>query len=134
MGAFANLEEARNYFKDDRFVTENGMTIEEMTDDYAVCRFVIEPRHRNAMGAVMGGAIYTLADFAFAIAANMDELNIVSSASNIVFVAQPQGDTLYAEAKPVKEGNTVCHYQISVTDAAGNIVASITTTGVKIKR
>ena len=129
------LKLANERFGKDLYATQTtGIEIVEANVHYAKCKLQVDARHRNAMGAVMGGAIYTLADFAFAIAANMDELNTVSSASNIVFVAQPQGDTLFAEAKPVKEGNTVCHYQISVTDAAGNIVASITTTGVKIKR
>ena len=128
--AFANER-----FGNDVFATQTtGIEIVAADIHYAKCRLQVDGRHRNAMGAVMGGVIYTLADFAFAIAVNMDELDTVSLTSNVAFVGQPKGDTLFAEAKPVKEGNTMCHYQISVTDAAGNIVASITTTGVKIKR
>ena len=128
--AFANER-----FGNDVFATQTtGIEIVAADIHYAKCRLQVDGRHRNAMGAVMGGVIYTLADFAFALAVNMDELDTVSLTSNVAFVGQPKGDTLFAEAKPVKEGNTMCHYQISVTDAAGNIVASITTTGVKIKR
>jgi acyl-CoA thioesterase len=35
-----------------------------------ICEMVIEDLHRNAAGGVMGGAIFTLADYAFAICAN----------------------------------------------------------------
>ena len=55
-----SLEDVRKMFEHDRFATENGMVIEETGDGYAKCSLVLEARHRNAMGAVMGGAPFTL--------------------------------------------------------------------------
>ena len=40
---------------------------------HSVCEMPIEDIHRNAMGNIMGGAIFTLADFALAIAGNVSQ-------------------------------------------------------------
>ena len=127
--AFANER-----FGNDVFATQTtGIEIVAADIHYAKCRLQVDGRHRNAMGAVMGGVIYTLADFAFAIAVNMDELDTVSLTSNVTYIAQPKGDTLFAEATPVKEGARVCHYEINVTDNQENTVAPVNISGFKIK-
>lgn len=64
------LEEVRKIFEGDRFATENGALIEAISDHSATCSLMITDSHRNAMGAVMGGTYFMLADFAFAVAAN----------------------------------------------------------------
>lgn len=51
-------------FEKDRFATFNGAVIDDVGDHYAKCSMTIEENHRNAMGAVMGGVYFTLADFA----------------------------------------------------------------------
>ena len=70
MDGLKSLEEARAYFEKDRFATENGIVIEEVSPASAVCTMEITARHRNAEGGVMGGAIFTLVDLAYAAAAN----------------------------------------------------------------
>ena len=45
-----------------------NVEIEEVDDGYAKCSLEIQPHHLNAANTVMGGAIFTLADFAFAVA------------------------------------------------------------------
>ena len=65
------LTTAREIFSHDIYATETtGIVIEEAEPGHAVCSFSIDKRHLNAHNRVMGGAIFTLADFAFAIAAN----------------------------------------------------------------
>ena len=129
------LKLANERFGKDLYATQTtGIEIVEANVHYAKCKLQVDARHRNAMGVVMGGAIYTLADFAFAIAANMDELDTVSLTSNVAFVSQPKGDTLFAEAKPVKEGGRMCYYEINVTDNQENIVARVNISGLKLKR
>ena len=70
------LDEVRERFSHDRFATVNGAVIEEIAEGYAKCSMQINNDHKNALGAVMGGAIFTLADFAFAVAANWQEQQI----------------------------------------------------------
>lgn len=124
-----SLEEIRALFQKDRFATENGAVIDEIADGYAKCSMEICPVHRNAAGGVMGGAIFTLADFAFAVAANWNRTLHVSQTSQITYLGAAKGSRLTATARMVREGRSTCYYLIEVNDDLGNPVAHVTTSG-----
>ena len=65
VGTFNSLEEARDYMRGDTFAMSCGMHLDELTDEYSVCSMEVTGEHLNVHGTVMGGAIFTLADFAF---------------------------------------------------------------------
>lgn len=67
------LKQIQKVFSNDRFATDNGAVIEQADEGYAKCWLEIQPHHLNAAGTVMGGAIFTLADFAFAVASNWNK-------------------------------------------------------------
>ncbi len=123
------LEQTRAFFANDRFATQAGAVIEEIGDHYAKCSICLEEKHLNGVGAVMGGVHFTLADFAFAVAANRQKVGVVSLSSNITYLQAIHGKKLIAEARSVKEGKTTCYYQIDISDELGNHVAVVTTTG-----
>ena len=123
------MEEVRRIFEGDRFATENGAIIEEIGDHSATCSLVITDLHRNAMGAVMGGTYFMLADFAFAVAANWDKMGCVSLRSDISFLGAAKGKKLTAKAVCVKNGKTTACYRVDVTDDLGNLTATMTATG-----
>ena len=123
------IEKVRKIFENDRFATENGAIIEEIGDHYAKCSLELNSKHKNAMGAVMGGVPFTLADFAFAVASNWQKPGTVSLSSNIAFLGTARGSKLIAEATCVKNGRSTCYYRIDVCDELGNQVAAVTTTG-----
>lgn len=123
------IEKVRKIFENDRYATENGAIIEEIGDHYAKCSLELNSRHKNAMGAVMGGVPFTLADFAFAVASNWQKPGTVSLSSNIAFLGTAKGSKLIAEAACVKDGRSTCYYRIDVCDEMGNQVAAVTTTG-----
>lgn len=123
------LEEVRKIFEADRFATENGATIEEIGDHSAICSLDITESHRNAMGAVMGGTYFMLADFAFAVAANWEKMGCVSLKSDITFLGTAKGKKLIAKAVCVKDGRTTACYRVDVTDELGNLTATVTTIG-----
>lgn len=77
----------------------------------------------------MGGAIFTLADFAFAVAANSEGALCVSLSSQISFVNASKGPVLIAEAKCIENKKRLCFYEILISDNVGNIVAKVSTTG-----
>ena len=129
MEAKRTLQEVRKIFEGDRFATENGAVIEEIGDHSATCSLVIMPSHRNAMGAVMGGTYFMLADFAFAVAANWEKMGCVSLRSDISFLGAAKGNKLIARAVCVKDGRTTAYYRVDVTDELGNLTAAVTTTG-----
>lgn len=123
------LEEVRKIFEGDRFATENGAVIEEIGNHSATCSLVITNSHRNAMGAVMGGTYFMLADFAFAVAANWGKMGCVSLHSDISFLGAAKGERLIARAVCVKDGRKTSCYRVDVTDELGNLTATVTTTG-----
>ena len=91
------IEEVRELFGNDRFATEAcGCRVLEASRGHAVCAFDIAPIHLNAMGNVMGGAIFTLADFALAIACNMGEDPTVAVNNTIEYLNSTKGSTLIA--------------------------------------
>ena len=129
-----NINEVREFFSKDRFATLNGMYIEEIGEGYAKCALKITDNHKNALGALMGGVSYTLADFAFAVAANHKGAGTVSLNTNITYLAQAKGEMLYAEAKCEKDGKATCYYTVDIYDNLGTRVASAVTTGFHIAK
>lgn len=129
-----NINEVRDFFQKDRFATINGMYIEEIGHKYAKCALVITDDHRNALGALMGGVSYTLADFAFAVASNWENSGTVSLNTNITYLAPAKGKMLYAEAICVKDGRTTCYYSIDISDELGTKVANAVTTGFHVSK
>ena len=126
------LDEVRRIFEGDRFATENGAVIEEIGDHSATCSLVLTDSHRNAMGAVMGGTYFMLADFAFAVAANWEKMGCVSLRSDISFLGAAKGQKLIAKAECVKDGRTTSCYHVDVTDDVGNLTATMTATGYRV--
>ena len=127
-----NLEAVRKLFAGDKFATENGAVIEEIGELYAKCSIVLTDSHRNAMGAVMGGVYFMLADFAFAVAANWEKMGCVSLRSDISFLGAAKGEKLIAKAACVKDGRTTACYRVDVADEYGNLTATVTATGYHI--
>ena len=123
------LEEARAFFAGDRFATENGAVIDEIGEHYAICSMEITPHHLNAAGRVMGGAVFLLADFAFAVASNLGHPADVTTTSQITFLRPSQGKLLYAKSQELRRGRTAVYYETSVTDDTGALIARVTASG-----
>jgi acyl-CoA thioesterase len=126
------IEEVRKIFEGDRFATENGAVIDEIGVNSATCSLEITPSHKNAMGAVMGGTYFMLADFAFAVAANWEKLGCVSLRSDISFLSPAKGKRLIAKATCVKDGRATVCYRVDVTDELGTLAATVTVTGYRV--
>ena len=94
----------------------------------AVCSMELVDVHRNAMGNVMGGAIFTLADFALAICCNIGEEPTVSVDSSISFFRSTQGAALTATAVCDKPGRHLGFYTVTVEDDLGKQIAKMTAT------
>ena len=129
-------EKARAVFAADRYATElTGVEISAAGDGEATCRLRVDGRHRNARGVVMGGVLFTLADFCAAVAANMgavDEgvpLPWVSLDSTIHFLAPAVGESLTAHCTALKRGRTTALFQTEIGNLdSGKRVAIAETT------
>ena len=129
LGEESPLQEVRAFFANDRFATEAcGCEVLEAARGHAVCAFDIAPIHRNAQGGVMGGAIFTLADFALAVACNVGENPTVAVSNAIEYFSQPKGSRLIATADVDKSGRSLGFYTVDVADELGTRVARMTAT------
>ena len=127
------LETARERFSGDRFASEAlGAVIDALDENGAVCSVALEERHLNGVGEIMGGAIFTLADFAFAVATNSAEETTVTQTSQITYLGRPKGKRLIAASKKVRSGRSICVYTVDVKDELGSAVALVTVTGYRI--
>ena len=126
------LDEIRAFFANDRYATEcAGAVIDEASPAYVKLHCDLAPRHRNAVGGVMGGVVCTLADFAFAVATNQNGDGTVSVNLNCSFIGAAKGGMLIAETHALKNGRSVAFYAIDVTDELGNAVARVEITGLR---
>ena len=123
------LDEVRALFANDRFATEAcGCRVVEASRGHAVCEFDITDGHRNAQGGVMGGAIFTLADFALAIGCNIGENPTVSVSNTIEYFSAAKGSKLIATCEADKSGRSLGFYTVEVADDLGTPVAKMTAT------
>lgn len=124
----SKLDEIRNRFKEDCFAAETvGIMIDSAEPGKAVCSLNLEPRHMNANHVPMGGAVFTLADFTCAVAANgYEERNTVSQNASITFLAPAKGKRLIAEASCLRSGRTTALLEVDIRDELDTYVAHAT--------
>lgn len=128
-----DIEKVRRFFEGDRYAVEvTGVKIDEVDDCYSKCSLELDKRHYGAHGQVMGGVMFTLADFAFAVATNTSESFTATADSHISYLTSTKGKKLFAECRKVKEGRKLCFYEITITDDLGAKIAVISTTGFHI--
>ena len=132
MSTFGSVEEAREYFKNDRFATGNGMQLDELYEDGCVCSMTIRDDHRNAYDGVMGGVIFTLADFALAITSNNIHQPSVAQQVSVNYLSAPKGKKLIATAKCRKSGRTTSVINVDVQDDTGRDVMQFVGTAFKL--
>jgi acyl-CoA thioesterase len=99
----------------DYFAEMLGMQILEAKDGYAKIQMKTEKKHMNALGFTHGGAIFSLADYAFAHACNYgDNVAVAVQVSINYLKPSVEGDVLVAEATRVSDGKTMGLYQVTV--------------------
>jgi acyl-CoA thioesterase len=84
---------------------------------------VLHPHHWNGVDLAHGGAIFTLADFAFAAASNSHGTIAVAINVSISFLKAASTGTLWADAREVSLNPKLGSYTVDVKDDAGQLVA-----------
>ena len=88
--------------------------------------------HRNALGGVMGGAIFTLADFTQAVLSNNIHRPTVAMDVNINFLSGSKGSKLISRTECVKSGKTTSVFNTRITDDTGRDIAYVVGTAYKL--
>jgi acyl-CoA thioesterase len=135
-----DLDKIRLHYQDDRFATENGMVIDSVTEDCVVCSMELNESHKNAVGGVQGGAIFTLADLAFAVHCNLarvcgEDVGVtVGQSSSITFLKSTRGSRLTAKSTCLSKGRNICVYRICIEDDLGIPIAEMLANGFTIAK
>lgn len=113
----------------DRFAAGAGIELLETRPGYAKARMEITPAHLNGGGVCQGGAIFTLADLAFAAASNSHGGLTLGINATVNFFKSERAGFLYAEAREVYDHRRLSNCEVRVTNENGDLVATYTGTG-----
>lgn len=114
----------RKISENDRFANMVGLKIGEVKPGYARVTFTVEDKHLNSLNITQGGAVFTLADTAFALASNSHGKTAVALNMSINFVkATTTGAVLTAIAQEDKITRSTGLYRIEVRDQSGELVS-----------
>ena len=123
-------EEIDEFFRNDTFAyQQSDCRIVEAWKGHGVAEMSLNPdKHFNAAGHVMGGAVFTLADYAFAAASMCGAASSVSLVSTIEFIKATKGSKLIATCDVDRSARKVGFYTIEVTDDLGEQIAKVVAT------
>lgn len=115
--------DVERFFRRDRFAGLAGARLTEVRPGFARARMRVGPAHMNGVDVAQGGAVFTLADLAFAAASNSHGTVAVAVNSSISFVKAAGPGWLAAEAREVSLSPRFSSVTVHVRDAAGGLVA-----------
>ena len=94
----------------------------------------LDSRHLNVLGNAHGGAMFTLADMAFAAGCRGAGIVCVSAQCSISYLLPGTCGPLRAKAVPVRLGRTLAVYDIMVYDGEGRNIAKAVMTGYVLRK
>ena len=118
------MQEIKRFFSEhDLFARHAGIELLEVGPGSAKAIMKIAPYHFNGARTVHGGAIFTLADFAFAVASNSHGTLSMGINTSVSFVKAVTIGTLHAEAREEAISPKLATYSVHVTDDDNDVVA-----------
>lgn len=127
-------KELTKHIGKDHFAEHVGIVLEIVKPGYARAVMPIKPFHLNGVGRVQGGAIFTLADYTFAAAANTEGTQTLGLNTTISYFQAATGNILTAEAREVSTQNKICAYDVDIFDENGEKIARFSGMGYRKKR
>lgn len=121
------IDEIKAHFSKQREEFSSMIGIEILNLEVGFCKgkLTLKPELMNSYGIVHGGCTYTLADTISGAAALSHGKQVVTLSGSINYLS-PASNTkaLYAEAKEVKYGSKIAVYNITITNAEGDLIAN----------
>ena len=118
-----SIEELRGYFSGDTFAKYCGIEIIDVGPGSAKVKMPVEEHHLNSLHVVHGGAVFTVADMAFASAVHSRGKQAVAINTSISFVKAAKTGMLFADAHETSRNQKLATYDVKVTDDSGDVVA-----------
>jgi acyl-CoA thioesterase len=116
-------DNAERFFAADAFARENGVELVNVTPGRARVRMEIRDRHLNSHGTVHGGALFTLADAAFALASNSHGIPAAAINAHISYLNAARQGTLIADATEFALNPKLASYTVHIKDEHGGPIA-----------
>ena len=115
--------------RNEPFAKNLGMTLVDLALGYSRVEMTYHAdKMDNIYQRAHGGAIYSLIDEAFETSCQTHGDIAVALNVNVSYTASPQpGARLTAEAREITRSKKIAHYDISVTDDAGQLIATAKT-------
>jgi acyl-CoA thioesterase len=117
------IDDAERFFTADAYARENGIELIEVSNGRAVVSMQIQDHHRNSHGTVHGGAIFTLADCAFALASNSHGIPAAAINASISYLTAARNGKLTAVAEEFAKNQKLGSYTVIITDDQENRIA-----------
>jgi acyl-CoA thioesterase len=117
------MEKIKRYFGNDQYARLSGIELLTVDEGHATAKMTLRPHHLNSLKTVQGGAIFTLADYTFAAAANSHGTVAVAINVSITFMKAATTGVLWAEAREVSKNFKIGTYLVEVKDDEGYLVA-----------
>ena len=110
-------------FERDQFAKENGIRVAEVRPGFARTEMTVGARHLNSIGILQGGALFTLADLAFALASNSHGVVAVGCQADITWFKAVSSGKLSAMAEEISRTRRLSTCVVRVADDQGDMVA-----------
>lgn len=112
----------------DRFALHNDICLVSIAKGEAKAEMQISDKHLNGVDIIQGGALFTLADFAFAAASNSHGRIAVASNASISFFKGISSGKLTAYARELNSGKSLGHFCVDIYDQDSTLIAHFTGT------
>jgi acyl-CoA thioesterase len=118
------LDDLSGFVERDGFARHVGVQVLDYGEGHARARLDVAAHHLNSLGTLHGGAIFSLADAAFAVAANSRGLALATNV-DVAFFKMVRAGALVAEAHEVARNARMATYLVEVRDDGGALVAQM---------
>ncbi|WP_256687080.1 PaaI family thioesterase [Halococcus qingdaonensis] len=119
------MDDIHERIANDPYCSHLGITLETLAAGRAVTALELDEALCNFHGTPHGGAIYSLADAAFAAASNAEGRTALALETNISYLAPPTvGETITAVAEESHDGGRTAEYDVRVSDAHDDPIAT----------
>lgn len=117
------IRKLEQILKNDRFANHNDIRLVSIGQGEAVAEMTVSEKHLNGVDIIQGGALFTLADFAFAAASNSHGKIAVASSASISFFKGVSSGVITAKAIEINRGKTLATYSVDILDETGSKIA-----------
>ncbi len=131
----AKSEVHRLVLENDLLARSLDFLVEDCAEGEGKVRVTLSEKHMNGGGRVHGGALFVLADYAFALAINQgEEMHFAANCNISYYRSAYLGETLTAHCRPIKQGSRIDFYETVICNQDGELIAKSNTLGCVITR